>query len=389
MSLALHSAFAADKSLVSRRGPTYIIVRATNETYFDSSGVLQTAGPGVATFDHDPVTLVSLGLQQWEARTELCLHNRDFTNAAWVKVNMTAAKDETGLDVVSNSCSSLLATAANATALQTFTIASAAKVCYFDIKRLIGTGNVDITIDNGTTWTSQTINVSNFTRVFVTQTLANPVIGIRLVTSGDKVAVDFAGLNDGAAFPTSRIETGASSVTRNLSDVSGSHNFGEAPGILYIRYSQPFATGVISTSVIINDGTNNERILLRVPVTADQNQCIVTAGGSSVVNAMVFGEYSDLSARQAVGYALNNVRHFVDGTAATPDTSAAMPTGMDQINIGLTEVGTFSINGHIQDVRQYNHWDGTAQAIEDISNGIFPSQGRGRGIGFIGRVGMG
>jgi hypothetical protein len=68
-----------------------------------------------------------LGLLVEEARTELTLYNRDFTNAAWTKSNMTTAKTATGPDGVTNSASTLTATAGNATALQAITSTSAAR----------------------------------------------------------------------------------------------------------------------------------------------------------------------------------------------------------------------------------------------------------------------
>src|SRR3972149_3393455 len=53
-----------------------------------------------------------LGLLIEGQRTNQILHSRDHTNAAWVKVTMTAAKDQVGEDGVANSASSLQATGA-------------------------------------------------------------------------------------------------------------------------------------------------------------------------------------------------------------------------------------------------------------------------------------
>jgi hypothetical protein len=61
------------------------------------------------------------GILVEEARTELCLHNSDLTNAAWTKSNLTTAKTATGPDGVANSATTCTATAANATALQAIT----------------------------------------------------------------------------------------------------------------------------------------------------------------------------------------------------------------------------------------------------------------------------
>ena len=49
--------------------------RASSQTYFDSTGTLQTATTNVAAFDYNPTTLVPLGLSMWEARTNSIRNN--------------------------------------------------------------------------------------------------------------------------------------------------------------------------------------------------------------------------------------------------------------------------------------------------------------------------
>ena len=149
----------------------------------------------------------------------ICLHSRDFTNAAWVKTNITAAKDATGIDAVPNGASTLTASAANGTCFQSVTVASAAFNTSFWVKRKTGTGTIEITDNGGTNYTDITssINSSTYTQVQINRTQANPNIGFRIVTSGDEIEVDFAGLVDNP-YATSPIETTTTSVTR-LADV--------------------------------------------------------------------------------------------------------------------------------------------------------------------------
>lgn len=151
------------------------------------------------------------------ARTNSCLQARDLSNASWTKTSATGAKDQAGIDGSANSASSLVATAGNGTATQALTIASAAKTVSFWIKRITGTGTVQITLDNFATNTDVTalINASTYTQVTMTQTLANPTVGIKIVTSGDKIAVDMAGLEDSASFASTPIPTTVAAVTRN------------------------------------------------------------------------------------------------------------------------------------------------------------------------------
>jgi hypothetical protein len=140
--------------------------------------------------DYDPVTHAAKGLLCEPQATNSCLWNRDLTNAAWTKSNVTAAKDQTGVDGVANAASKITATAANGTCLQAITLASSARYQTAFVQRITGSGVINMTMDNGTTWTAITVTSSWQRLEIPTQTLANPTVGFRIVTSGDAVAVD-------------------------------------------------------------------------------------------------------------------------------------------------------------------------------------------------------
>jgi hypothetical protein len=59
--------------------------RASTGTYFDSSGVLQTAAIDEPRFDHNPVTGEPLGLLIEDERTNRLLRSEEFDNAVWTK----------------------------------------------------------------------------------------------------------------------------------------------------------------------------------------------------------------------------------------------------------------------------------------------------------------
>lgn len=152
-------------------------------------------------------------LQNEMARTNVVLWNRDLTNAAWTKSNCTVAKDQTGIDGVANSASKITATADTATCLQNITLASSARFQSAYVKRVAGSGIIEMTMDNGLTWTAITVT-SSWTRVAIpTQTLANPIPGFLINTNGDAIAVDFV-QNEAGAEPSSPIATTTASVTR-------------------------------------------------------------------------------------------------------------------------------------------------------------------------------
>jgi hypothetical protein len=173
-------------TLGSTSGAGTVHVRRTPSVsaYLATAGAIRVALPLEWDADGDLI-----GMLQEDARTNLCLYSDDLTNAAWTKSNLTTAKTATGPDGVANSATTITATDANATALQAITSASALRVTSVFLKRRTGTGNIDLTQDNGSTWTTVTAT-SDWTRVNIAAvTSANPTVGIRVVTSGDAVDV--------------------------------------------------------------------------------------------------------------------------------------------------------------------------------------------------------
>lgn len=141
----------------------------------------------------------------WNARTglliERLLANRivassAFTDASFTKTGMTAA-DAIGAPADANrptaTCSTLTATAANATLTFAFTDATAG-IYYASIfvRRKTGTGTINFRANTGNSYTNITANVSasSWTRVTVYSTsLTNPTFDLQIVTLGDELYV--------------------------------------------------------------------------------------------------------------------------------------------------------------------------------------------------------
>ncbi len=183
----------------------------------DSTGLLIKSIPSAAI-------RITNGIGAWSETdtTNTCLWCRDLTQSgSWTVNTVTALKDQIGADGVSNAASSLLATGANSTVLQSITSTSGTRVFSCYVKRLVGTGEIDITMDNGSTWTQidGSINSSSYTRVQIPiASSANPVVGFRIVTNTDKIAVDFCQMEKltGSAptVATNPMLTTSASVTR-------------------------------------------------------------------------------------------------------------------------------------------------------------------------------
>ena len=175
------------------------------------------------------------------ARTNNLLWCRDLTNAAWVKTNMTTALTSTGIDGQASASTLLTATAGNATVVQTVTMSAGAKTFSAYVKRITGTGTVNITRDNGASWTDITslLSTSAYTRVVIANTsIINPTCGFQIVTSGDAIDVDYCQVEVGS-FPSNPIATTTVVVTRaaDLLYYGGAGNVSDTVGTALCNYS--------------------------------------------------------------------------------------------------------------------------------------------------------
>lgn len=293
---------------------------ATCARYFDGSGNSLLAAANKLRLqwedlDGDGVRETP-GILLEGTRTNVVLHNRDMTNAAWTKTNVSAVKDQTGIDGVASSASRITASAGNGTCLQAIVLASSVRFqsCY--IKRLVGTGVIEMTMDNGATYTPVTVT-SAWTRVTIpTQTLANPTVGFRIVTSGDSIAVDMV-QNENGIFQTSPIATAAASVVRAADALSIPVNFGPVDITALARIARPihadtsgtiggeprvFELGTLAPDKRISmnfintarqvqtlvDGTTNRAVLASIPAGAELSLAgqfkNMTTGGQTTID---------------------------------------------------------------------------------------------------------
>ena len=132
--------------------------------------------------------------------------------ALWILSDITAAKDQTGIDGVANAASSLTATANNGTCFQYTTLLSGGRSCSVYLKRITGTGIIQITLD-GVTWSTVELSDTEWRRVVLSGIVTNPVFGIKFETDGDVIAMDYAQVEDGG-FATTPILTTITAVTR-------------------------------------------------------------------------------------------------------------------------------------------------------------------------------
>jgi hypothetical protein len=329
--------------------PRITFARASSGTYFDATGMLQIASANEPRFSYDPSTFAPRGLLVEPSRPNAVLHGSDLTDAAWVKTATTAAKDQIGINGQAASASSLTATAGNGTCLQAITLASSARFQTAFVKRLTGSGTVEMTMDNGTTWTAVTVT-SSWSRVSIpTQTLANPTVGFRLVTNTDSIAVDFV-QNEAGTFATSVIPTTSAAATRAADQVSMLTGdwFSPIAGTFLYEYDTPTnTTGVLGG---LADLTFNNTIYPSASGVA--NVRVGGVGNTFLTSTPVTGGALN---KQAISFGSTGVLGSTNGSAVGVGVPGSPPyPWTSRLSIGCSPWNLDSApGGHVRRVRYW------------------------------------
>lgn len=379
--LTLLYQFDKTKSLVAvdELGPTLVITRATDATYFDSNGVMQTASSGVARFTHLPISpFTSLGLLVEEKRINIAVDTGDVSDdATWAPTNMTKGSDSV-TDPTSNANTNVRLTAAagNATLLQTVTSASDNYIYGQYMKRVTGSGDIQLTLDGGTTWVTKTLT-SEWTRFNVLDASeTNPVFGVRIVISGD--AIDFWGadVNKDATLLTSHIPNNADSgtVTRNFDDVDTTDVDWVNPlgGTFYVKS----IVGAIQSDdglLVYLQGTDGRVDIRRAAGTmAIRGLGVPSSGDLMIMDGLEAGIPGAIN-QVAMAWAEDDGALQINADGLITDSTfdlVDLAAGLNQLQIGGSD--TFIVtNSPIAEIRYYNVRKDN-QFLADLSNGLKP-----------------
>jgi len=312
-----------------RNGNLFSVNRTSSLTLAapDVDGILQTfAGNQL---------MVTRGMGLWceNNATNYALQSRTLDNATWVKTNMTATRNQTGADNLTNGACLLTATAGNGTCLQSITLASTQLIGSAHVRRSVGTGTVEMTMDNGTTWVNITsqINSNRFTWVEMpNQTVTNPVFGFRLATSGDAIIVDFTQLEnviDSVLAATTPIVTVASTQTRG----SGGIN---------LQMFGTVGTAYNDGNRIVNDYHFRREISVYIEASGNgKSGCFLFGGGNTTTN--------QISGALSGGTASHRSNTLVGTVSATTANSGTYGRGnINKITTRLTGAGNaICLNG--------------------------------------------
>ena len=331
------------------------VTRATSATRVNANGLIESVASGIPRLDYPlgggcPALLVE------PAATNLALHSRDLTNAVWSGTTVTTTKNAVGADGTASGATTITATAASGTVLQALAHASQSRIFSAYIRRVSGTGTIQLTTNGGTNWDTVTIT-SGYTQVAsVARTVASGTVGIRLAVSGDVIEVDYT---QGEVGPvaTSVIPTTTTSVTRNADVISLSGAvsgcIGQTEGTIYAEVDlRNLNSGVFRRVFSLHDTTTSNVIQV---FTSDSSSLLTASVITSGISQASITTASAVTgvAKIAIGYALNNVAFFVNGLqVGATDTSATIPA-CSAINIGASAAGGSFFNDRIRSVALY------------------------------------
>jgi hypothetical protein len=318
----------------------------------------------------------SNGILIEEARTNRLLWNRDATQTEWVKTNITAVKDQTGIEGVANAASSLTATDDNGTCIQTITLGAGNRTGSVYLKRLTGTGNIQVTLD-GSTYSTVELSDTEWYRIVLSGSVTNPTVGIKIAVDGDAVAMDYGQVEDGL-FATSPILTTTATATRAIElgvvfiDKFGANSGGYNQATLIGKFTPVYSGATpfgnfcgVSMRDSVGNGNLNNMIIQNV---GNGNVQFITTGGgvSAPVSAL-----SSPSGTLSMGVSFKGgVRSFAakgtQGTFSRTDTYAGSAILLNSANLSnqnSTVSVTMTVNRLIF-ISKYN----TNGAIEQIVN---------------------
>lgn len=365
----------------------------TCATFFGTDGLLKTAAPNVARFDNDPATLRPLGLLIEEQRTNLLLHSRDQTQAAWSKTDVTPTRNQVGIDGTANSaCLMTEGSAGTAFVAQNVSAVAAGSTLTGSI--VMKRGNTDwvrvfvgetSSTDGGLCWvnlatgakgtvqgfgagTNNSCTVTNlgggWYRIALTS-LPNGTYTIPRMywhsasadasatrVDGATYIVDCAQLEVGS-FATSIITTGTATVTRaadsaSMTGANFSSWYNQTAGTFVVEHdyianpnadSQVFAATDAAVANMLGarrPGSGQQTILQRTPTNID----IILAAASANVVTKIANSYD--------GVGTSGV---LNGTAAVT-AGAWTPTNLDRIFLGHRNAVS-QLNGHIRRLTYY------------------------------------
>lgn len=170
--------------------------------------------------------------------------------------------------------------------------------------------------------------------------------------SGETIYVYGAQL-ESTEYLTSYIATSGASATRvaeTAADAGNSTLFNDSEGVLFIEMATLDNSTVEQIS--ISDGSTSNRVYFTKTGTANQLRFSVVSGGSTQASITTTVTDNTVMNKIAGKFKANDVAFWVNGTEVGTDTSATMPTGLDELACD-SGAGSLNFYGKIKQIKVY------------------------------------
>ena len=370
---------------------TFDFSRASKATVINKDGLIEEVGAGMPRIDYKDNTKGALLLEP--SRTNTIIRSNSVTAFNYGgnitnSDNTAISPDGTfnAMSLIPTTTQNIHRTGYNTTAgtytendIVTFScFVKSNGYNFVSIGGFFGSEAAVFNISNGTLVSQQTnvINTkivkftNNWYRLSTTYTFQNGIgngylyAGIQVMDSETGYAFTGDGVSgvygygfqaEQGSYATSYIPTSGSAVTRLADACSNSGNdqvINSTEGVLYAEIAA-LADDLTRRDISISDGTNNNTIRFHYHAVSNEIRFQVRASGSATVNqAFSITDIKDFH-KVAISYKSNDVRMFIDGVKVGTDTSATIPSGLDEISFNQGGTGQ-PFYGNVKDVRVYN-----------------------------------
>ena len=336
----------------------------------NDTGYLAAAGAITSDLPYEwSIAGKQIGIRADPTATNKALHSTDVSNAAWTKFNATVSDDVAAGPIEGFSYDKIVEDSASSAAhgiYQTQTTTIGVRECTWCIVKAAERSWIYMTEGNNVTATayfnigsgavgtvsgtgSPTGRIKDLGDGWYLCQMSFTPIGaasnfqIR-VTTGDTIFTHNGDGASGVLFAHGQFETGPeptsiiithgaedSRALIQLTRATSAIPFSTTVGTIYAAFTVYDITTDIRCVVQIDDGTNNNVIgVYQYQATAG---AFVANGGTTVADqndAVAVGQ----SVKVAMSWAANDILFSIDGVTQTPDTSAAIPTGLTTLRIG-------------------------------------------------------
>jgi len=345
--------------------PEFSVSRNTTATRVNSSGLIESVASGVPRIDwlgqSCPALLVEASGQNQ------ALWSRDLSvSGTWAASGITAVRNAVGADGAASGATTLTSTAASATITQNISHASQSRIFSAYMRRVSGTGQIQLTTNGGTNW--QTVTLTSAFAPFNSgaQTVASGQVGIRMIASGDVIEVDFTQAEIGPV-ATSPITTTSGAVSRAADVISASGALvsgliGQTEGTMYAEVD--VARFTQNSIISISDGTVNNRIQIGFQSTTQLYAIISVIGANNnLVSTIPAVPSTGGVYKIALAYKENDYCFAINGTTAASTASRLVPS-CNKINLGSIFNDTGQLNDRIRAAALYTTRLSNAQLAE-------------------------